>query len=70
MQTREDPPLSDDDGDPVAPDIRQEVGVDAPEDDLNAFAGKLFEQGVRTVCAAERSMSAIASASMTNHLTG
>ena len=38
-------PFSDDLGDPVASHVRQQVGVDAPEDDLNALAGKLLEQG-------------------------
>ena len=44
MQTAEDAPFSDDLGDPVPPHVRQQVRVDAPEDDVDAFARKIFEQ--------------------------
>ena len=45
VQGGKNPPLAEGGGDPVAPDVREQVRVHAPEDDANVFPGQVVEQG-------------------------
>jgi hypothetical protein len=44
VQGREDPPLSERGGDAVPPQVRQQMRVDAPEEDTDALPRQFFNQ--------------------------